>query len=139
MMARLVRYDSRGDIEQEFMLQQPTTTVGREIGNIVQIVDPGVSKQHAVIQDKGTSWEVTDTGSRNGVSVNGRRMGKPARLKHGDEIAFGPVRFLFETSQTSDGWSSGLVIDNSPEALDATISHIPAKDSKLRRWLGLDR
>jgi pSer/pThr/pTyr-binding forkhead associated (FHA) protein len=129
----LVRYLGKV-IHQQFVLEHSTTTIGREMGNVVQIVDSGVSKQHAVMHDEGDRWVVEDLGSKNGVFVNGKRTKKPTKLKHGDKIGFGPIEFVFETASTSDGWDSMHVIDVSKRSSDGTIQKGPAEGTGKRRW-----
>lgn len=128
MHARLVRYDSKGDIEAEHVLQDKSTTIGREVGNMVQLTEQDVSKQHAVIQEKLLSWIVCDIESSNGVFINGRRVKKRAKIKNGDEVCFGPVPFTFELAASMSGWGQGLTIDASPRAFEVTI--IRKKDEK---------
>ncbi len=50
-------------------------TIGRLPLNRMQLVDDDVSREHAVIEDRIGKLTITDRGSRNGVYVNGRRMG----------------------------------------------------------------
>ena len=131
MQARLVRYDARGDIEEEHRVHEDKTTIGRHLDNMIQILNPQVSKQHAAILPKGTGWEIQDLDSRNGVFVNDKRIRKRAKLKHGDTVAFGPAAFVFETSGSPDGWSDRLVIDGSAQASEMTLPGVAL--DKLRR------
>jgi hypothetical protein len=63
-----------------------------------------VSRNHAEIYPEAELWKVKDLGSTNGVFIKpvgqtrfGARITTPETLKSGDEIAFGKVRFLFQT------------------------------------------
>jgi pSer/pThr/pTyr-binding forkhead associated (FHA) protein len=136
MKARLVKYVGKA-IEQQFVLEHSKTTVGREMGNTIQILDPGVSKRHALVRDQGEVWTIEDTGSKNGVFVNGSRAKKAVQLKNGDKVAFGPLEYVFETASTADGWDGMHVIDLSKKSSDGTIQ----KDSprKGKRWFELGR
>jgi pSer/pThr/pTyr-binding forkhead associated (FHA) protein len=63
-------------------------TIGRRSGNDVQLDDPGVSKEHAVIQTVGNDHIFEDLGSTNGSTMNGARITKHI-LQNGDVIAIG--------------------------------------------------
>ncbi|WP_066423560.1 FHA domain-containing protein [Anabaena sp. 4-3] len=64
-----------------------------------------VSRNHAEIYQEQGIWKVKDLGSTNGVFIKplgqtrfGARITIPETLNHGDEIAFGKVRFLFQSA-----------------------------------------
>ncbi|WP_019633892.1 DUF1707 and FHA domain-containing protein [Actinomadura atramentaria] len=70
--------------------------VGRAPGCQLTLTDPTVSRMHAEIHRSpgGDRWTVHDLGSMNGTRVNGHRLTGPARLRPGDEVAFGDMRFI---------------------------------------------
>jgi hypothetical protein len=71
-------------------------TLGRSRQCEIVLDDPNVSRQHAEIRPRGGSWVLTDLGSTNGSSVNGRRIDGPEVLKPGDELEFGTSQMAFE-------------------------------------------
>jgi Protein of unknown function (DUF3662)/FHA domain len=71
-------------------------TLGRSRQCDVVLDDPNVSRQHAEIRPRGGSWVLTDLGSTNGSSLNGRRIDSPEVLKRGDEIELGTSALTFE-------------------------------------------
>jgi hypothetical protein len=71
-------------------------TLGRSRECDVVLTDPNVSRKHAEIRPRGGSWVVTDLGSTNGVSLNGRRINGPEVIKAGDEIELGTSVISFE-------------------------------------------
>jgi hypothetical protein len=71
-------------------------TLGRSRQSDVVIDDPNVSRQHAEIRPRGGSWVLTDLGSTNGSTLNGRRIDHPEVLKPGDEIGLGTAVVAFE-------------------------------------------
>jgi hypothetical protein len=71
-------------------------TVGRSRQCDVVLSDPNVSRQHAEIRPRGGSWVVSDMGSTNGSTLNGRRIDGPEVLKPGDEIEVGTSVMRFE-------------------------------------------
>lgn len=96
----------------EFSLDGSNALVGRfdpDSGPVDVDLDgfPGeetVSRGHAEIYAEAGLWKVKDIGSTNGVFI--KRSGQsrfearitiPETLKSGDEIAFGKIRFLFQS------------------------------------------
>jgi FhaA, N-terminal domain/FHA domain len=71
-------------------------TLGRSRQCDVVLSDPNVSRQHAEIRPRGGSWVLSDLGSTNGSSLNGRRIDGPEVIKPGDEIELGTSVITFE-------------------------------------------
>jgi Protein of unknown function (DUF3662)/FHA domain len=71
-------------------------TLGRSRQCDVVVDDPNVSRTHAELRPRGGSWVLTDLGSTNGSSVNGRRIDAPTVVKPGDEIELGTATMTFE-------------------------------------------
>lgn len=63
-------------------------TVGRHPANDLAIDHPRVSGRHASIDWDGSRWLLRDLGSRNGTSINRRRVNEPKRLRDGDVLRF---------------------------------------------------
>lgn len=78
-------------------LGEETITVGRLPESTIVLADPNVSRQHAEIRARGTSFVVIDLGSTNGTRINGTRINEQ-ELADGDEVAFGNTRMRFEAS-----------------------------------------
>jgi hypothetical protein len=71
------------------------TLVGRDQEGL-SLLEPSVSRRHAVIEcTDDAAWQVRDTGSSNGTTVNGRRIVGRAEIRSGDILFFGDVGFLF--------------------------------------------
>lgn len=71
-------------------------TLGRAPSNDVELPDPLVSRTHAVILERGGSLVLEDLGSHNGTYVNDERIHQIRRLRHGDRLALGASKILFE-------------------------------------------
>jgi hypothetical protein len=71
-------------------------TIGRSRQCDVVIDDPNVSRQHAEVRPRGGAWVLTDLGSTNGSSLNGRRINHPEVIQPGDEIEIGTSVITFE-------------------------------------------
>jgi hypothetical protein len=78
-------------------LGEETITVGRLPESTIVLADPNVSRKHAEIRPRGSTFVVVDLGSTNGTRVNGIRINEH-ELVDGDEVAFGNTRMRFEAS-----------------------------------------
>jgi pSer/pThr/pTyr-binding forkhead associated (FHA) protein len=80
---------------------RPETTLGRGEEAHVVVVDELVSKVHCRIRVDGPVCTIVDPGSRNGTSVNGRRLARDVaqRLKNLDEIEIGNHRLMLLTGR----------------------------------------
>jgi pSer/pThr/pTyr-binding forkhead associated (FHA) protein len=61
------------------------------------LADPNVSRKHAEIRPRGSTFLVVDLGSTNGTRINGIRVNEH-ELVDGDEVMFGNTRMRFEAS-----------------------------------------
>lgn len=64
-------------------------SIGRRADNIVCLEDSGVSKYHAVIEQRGEDFFITDLGSSNGTTVNDEPLISQRPLRDGDLICVG--------------------------------------------------
>jgi pSer/pThr/pTyr-binding forkhead associated (FHA) protein len=78
------------------------TQIGKGPRNDVVIADPAVSTAHAMIRREGSSFTITDIGSRNGTYVNGDRVGETRPLNHGDVIGIGLSKLTFRMGDYSE-------------------------------------
>lgn len=72
-----------------------TSRIGRSEECEVVLLDPSVSRTHAVVEIRRGAAVVRDAGSTNGTFVNGRRIEREA-LRDGDELRLGNTRLRFE-------------------------------------------
>jgi hypothetical protein len=70
--------------------------IGRSGDCDIVIAAQEVSRRHAQIAPQDGSWTLIDLNSTNGVRLNGRTLGPPARLRPGDVIEIGSVELVFE-------------------------------------------
>jgi adenylate cyclase len=71
--------------------------IGRSEQSAIVLNDPRASREHAMVRRDATGHcYLTDLGSRNGTTLNGRTLTAPARLKHGDVIGIGAQELAFE-------------------------------------------
>lgn len=73
-------------------------TVGRGPEAGLALQDPGASRRHLRLRlDAGGGAEVVDLGSKNGLLLNGRRLGpRAAALRHGDRLTVGTTELCFQ-------------------------------------------
>jgi pSer/pThr/pTyr-binding forkhead associated (FHA) protein len=76
------------------VLETAVTTIGREEGDVI-INDPEASRRHARIEihPDGTAW-LSDLGSTNGTSTNGRTIDGPIQLADRQEFTCGRSTFM---------------------------------------------
>ena len=72
------------------------TSIGKSKANDIVLPLPSVSRFHAVIAKKSRDWVVTDTFSRKGILVNGKKIDGKAVIEDGDVITIGTVPLRFE-------------------------------------------
>jgi adenylate cyclase len=96
-MARLIFGTPNGERAIEL---QPKNGLGRHPGNSLQLMDKIASKEHCVIEQRGTQYLLRDLGSLNGTFINGERVNGERMLRHGDEIELGMTRARYD-----DGYS----------------------------------
>ena len=88
----------------------PLISIGRDKSNVVQLRDPMASRNHAVINCLSEDqYFLMDTGSRNGVYINSRRISAPTQLKNLDEITIGDSKIVFHHERTNTA-GTGTVI-----------------------------
>ncbi len=101
--ARITRVliGSIGGRELRFPLFKKRLTIGRTQNNDIQLEADYVSRQHAAIVTEGNTTRIVDWGSKNGVSVNSKRITEHF-LKNGDVITIGTADFRYEERPKRD-------------------------------------
>ena len=92
-MAKLVVILNGAMVGNHF-IDKGRITIGRRSGNDIHLDDPGVSKEHAVIQTVGNDHIFEDLGSTNGSTLNGSRITKHI-LQNGDVIELGAYQIKY--------------------------------------------
>jgi phosphoserine phosphatase RsbU/P len=78
------------DGQHTVKLEAPATTIGRSPGQNIILLDPFVSRQHAIIVREDETYTVMDRDSSHGTFLNGERVLK-AVLKTGDALQLGSL------------------------------------------------
>ena len=80
--------------------------IGRTRDNDLRIVDPTVSRLHAMLTVRNGEAMLVDANSRNGIFINGIQV-RYARLDDGDLVTFGTVRFRYRVGSDATGGPGG--------------------------------
>ncbi len=88
---------SAGVQGKTFHVGTRTATIGRGLGNLIQISDENASKVHAQFVGSASGLQIKDMNSSNGTRVNGELLeaDTPRPLGDGDEIAIGDTIFVY--------------------------------------------
>lgn len=78
------------------------TTVGRTTESDISLFHESVSREHAVVSQRGDSWEVRDLGSRNATQINGTRVEGRSQVNNGAVVGFGEVWLYFRDALPAD-------------------------------------
>ena len=72
------------------------TSIGKSKANDIVLPMPDISRFHAVIAKKRNEWVITDTFSKTGILVNGKKIEDKSVIEDGDIITIGsiPLKFL---------------------------------------------
>ncbi|MFG2606141.1 FHA domain-containing protein [Streptomyces sp. NPDC048514] len=86
----------------KLLLPHPERTqrlrIGRDPASGLRLNHETVSRAHAELSRRGGLWVLTDLGSTNGTTVNGRRVIGAVAVREGDQVTFGRMAFRLATS-----------------------------------------
>jgi hypothetical protein len=87
-----------GDEESAYFLSHPVTVIGRAAEADLRLEDSGVSRRHAELRYADGKVELIDLGSTNGVTVNGKPVGR-AELQDGDRLDVASTTLIFRVDE----------------------------------------
>ena len=89
-------------------------TIGRSPENLFVLEDDAMSRRHALVQQmQPGKFYLIDLGSRNGSSLNGRRITASVELHDGDSIVCGGTTLVFHNPIVDVAEADGVVEDKS--------------------------
>ncbi len=110
-------------------------SIGRSSSNPVQITDTHISRLHARIVKKGDRYFLKDTGSRNGVLVNGEPVTEQP-LEVGDQIQIGSTVIVFdpefEMKSLEEGQGGIILLDNDDSSGPMIATPVPPEPTRGR-------
>ena len=80
------------------VLHERENIIGRDPASAVWLDIPGISRRHARIVIEGDEVLLEDLGSKNGTTVGGAQVDRPAALRDGARIRFGSVECVYRRS-----------------------------------------
>ncbi len=83
-----------GRVGESFEVQGERMSIGRRPDCAVFLDDVTVSRDHALLVQRGGQWYLDDCGSLNGTYVNRSRI-ESHRLEEGDEVQIGKYKLTF--------------------------------------------
>lgn len=116
-----------GSVEgKTFHVGQRMATIGRGLGNFIQIGDENSSQVHAQFRGAASGMQIKDMGSSNGTEVNGEKIAEDTfyPLSDGDKIKIGDTLFVY--------WKTG---DFQDQALTGA-KNVKASQQKKTQALG---
>lgn len=90
-----------GEELRSLRLEGQPIGIGRASDNDVVMKDFSVSRHHARVERRGSSWWAVDLGSTNGVKINGRYQSE-AQLFDGDRIQVGNYTLVFHNADSAE-------------------------------------
>lgn len=132
-MAKLV-ISLNGEVLGHYFLDKDRFTIGRRVGNDLQLDDAGVSKQHAAVLTVGNDQILEDLKSTNGVLVNGRPVDRHI-LQHNDVIGVGDyqLRYINQKAMPDRDFDKTMVIralgeqeDSGPRTVAQVATAVPS-------------
>lgn len=82
-------------------LERAALTLGRGVGNDVDLRDDQVSRRHARLKPLPQGWVLMDLGSANGTWVDGYQVTAPYLLHDGAQIVLGEQRLVYHAGQAA--------------------------------------
>ena len=78
-----------------YTIEKERVSAGRLPSNDIAIIDPGVSRNHFLIEREQDGYYLSDNGSSNGTLLNGEKIMSKTKLRDQDRITAGSVVFVF--------------------------------------------
>jgi ABC-type multidrug transport system ATPase subunit/pSer/pThr/pTyr-binding forkhead associated (FHA) protein len=103
----VIIHEGRNEGRSRYPLNKPVITIGREPGNDITIPAGVVSRQHAEITQQGTTFQITDKNSVNGIYFQGHPIHQKP-LVHGDVFRIGDLNGTLVTLVFDSGSGASL-------------------------------
>ena len=117
--------------------QDEVVLIGRGSDQI-PLTDQTISRRHAELRVKDGTWMLVDLNSANGTYVNGVRIEKPLRLKHGDQIRLGSTLLVYGGDESVEQLSGPnipsdmVTLDAGSLSVDSTIvASVPSSEDSV--------
>ena len=122
-----VRVTLKGRPVREFRFSDARITIGRDPSSNIFLDNPGISREHAILERKGTGIYVQDLGSANGTFLNDAQILRE-RVREGDRVRVGKfsleVRLEEDRRGTESGRSPGAAFEGTMVLETAQIDRL---------------
>ncbi|MFO7567581.1 MAG: adenylate/guanylate cyclase domain-containing protein [Enhygromyxa sp.] len=119
--------------ERVHEIEVGVTTIGRGRESDIRVANKSLSRQHAqLVVDGSGSITITDVGSKNGTSIDGRRIEGPRPLVDGQQFCCGDVPFLLSNTEWSVPAPETIVREISADAA-RMLTHDLLQDARRRK------
>jgi hypothetical protein len=125
--------------EQEVRLAGGAS-IGRALDNSVRVDVEGVSRYHAIIEQRDDGFWLSDLGSRNGTKLNGVIISGDRKLGDGDSVVLGAIatlQFHLESGTMAENGSGAPAPTASESANPAGPNRQPFSSGKRALLTGL--
>jgi pSer/pThr/pTyr-binding forkhead associated (FHA) protein len=112
----------------EIPLKKDKFLIGRAKECSVRAGSEAISRRHCAIIRVKDRWAIRDLGSRNGTYVNDERITEPKRLRPGDEVRVGPLKFRVASAAPADSKKTVPESDQAPVQRTKPRKQPPVKD-----------
>ncbi|MCO5171459.1 MAG: SpoIIE family protein phosphatase [Planctomycetes bacterium] len=111
------------------------TTLGRSEQNVVEVLDPKLSRFHCEVERRAGVWLLRDCNSRNGTLLNGEPVVSPRPLRHRDRVTIGRTTIEFLTAPPDGLRDDPAMAIPAPAPIfdDVEAAPDPAPDPEARR------
>jgi len=109
----------RGAARLEVVPMAPSSrvSVGRAASNRLVLPDPKCSRQHCEFFHRDGRWFVRDLDSRNGLTVDGRRIVEEHALSLGETVGVGACSLLYTDHEPPDPTAAAATMRTAPYAV----------------------
>jgi DNA-binding winged helix-turn-helix (wHTH) protein len=84
--------------ERRIGLEAGENVIGRDPEADIQLDYPTISRRHARLTVTDTGTVLEDLGSKNGTTIDGKRLTSAVTLRNGDHFACGDVHLMYQES-----------------------------------------
>lgn len=104
----------------------------------IRLTDQTISRRHAELKMADGGWVLSDLDSANGTYVNGVRIQKPTRLKHGDQVRVGSTLLVYGGDESVQQFSGAgipsdlVTLDAGSPTLDSSVvATVPSNEDSI--------
>ncbi len=104
----------------------------------IPLTDQTISRRHAELKHVDGGWLLSDLHSANGTYVNGVRLARPVKLKHGDQIRVGSTLLVYSGDETVQQFSGSsiphdlITLDAGSLSVDASVvASVPSSEDSI--------